>query len=294
VFASKPARAARSCAQFVRATRAAGGGRPRHAGPPWRDLSGSNAKHRTPSPQLAGAETALRAGSTTVLTRLTGGTMLAALVAMLKAALVLALAAAAGCTPDAPAPSSAPAQTGVGGSAAPAAPGAPAGRSAKIDVPPRRPLPRLADAEAAGEDPRPTREERLARRMARLDTDGDGVISDEERAALRAQRRAELQARLDRDGDGTVTDAERLTARLERAEAMTARLDADGDGALTIEELENAPRFRRLDPAAADGDGDGVLSVDELAKALEANGWRRGPWQRGPRSGSASGGPREE
>lgn len=156
--------------------------------------------------------------------------------------ITLALVLAVACKTDAPATS---------GSAAPGAEPTTTtttkARSAKIDVKPVQPaLPAEADAtgdDKAAEAPRGKRDEWRKRRDAKLDTNGDGVVSDEERAA----------------------------GMQERMTAMRARLDVDGDGKLTPAELANAPgRMHFDDPAAIDTNHDGDISAAELGAAMQA------------------------
>ena len=166
----------------------------------------------------------------------------------LAAALVLAVA----CKTEAPSPAS----PGPGGEAHSGK-----ARSAKIDLKPSLPAspddPPPADTEGPARGTPGAREEWRKRRMARLDTNGDGVISDEERAA----------------------------AARERIAGMHARLDSDGDGKLTPAELANAPgRMHFDDPAAVDTNHDGDISADELAAALKA----RRDQRRGDRAGSGA------
>jgi hypothetical protein len=75
--------------------------------------------------------------------------------------------------------------------------------------------------------------------LAKHDTDGDGTLSDAERAAAHQARAAERFARLDVDGDGKVTAAEwdAAPSRGHRRPAL-AELDGDGDGALSLAELQ--------------------------------------------------------
>lgn len=203
--------------------------------------------------------------------------------------LALVLVLAAGCKSDAPA--SKPAAGDQGGTAAaPVAPGVAKPRSSKIDLGPRNPRdpsgPRLSEEDTERGDEAAMRERWEARRkerIARFDTDGDGQISDEERAAARKQRQEEMLARMDRDGDGKVSEEERAAVRHERATSMFERLDTDGDGKLSPEEMSGG-RFNRLE--GADTNGDGTISVDELDAAMATRFQRGGG---GPRGGGPRG-----
>jgi len=94
---------------------------------------------------------------------------------------------------------------------------------------------------------------------------------DQDRAAGREQWRNRRNARIDTDGDGVISDAERDAAMRERIAGMRARLDTDGDGKLTLAELANASgRMHFDDPAAIDTNHDGEISADELAAAMKA------------------------
>lgn len=157
-------------------------------------------------------------------------------------------------------------------------------RSSKIDLPTPPQVPK-ADRPQLADDPRlegepvseQSRQERRRQRMAMIDTDGDGVISDAEREAARAQREAALQARLDADGDGVVSEQERADGRRQRATNMHARFDQDGDGKVTAQELSETP-FARFD-STTDTNGDGQISVEELDAAMKERrrGWRGRP-----------------
>jgi hypothetical protein len=138
-------------------------------------------------------------------------------------------------------------------------PPASAARSPKIDVKPV--LPPAAAAAPSDEPPRaaPNRDEWRKRRDERIDANGDGVVSDDERAAAIRERVANLRARLDTDGDGKVSPAELASAR---------------------------GRMRFDDPAALDTNHDGDISADELAAALKA---RRDQW-RARNAGDGDGG----
>ncbi|HEY6179023.1 MAG TPA: hypothetical protein VIX73_31435 [Kofleriaceae bacterium] len=83
--------------------------------------------------------------------------------------------------------------------------------------------------------------------------------------------RARRAARLDKDGDGVVSDAERAAALHDRAEMLRKRLDRNGDGKLTPDELSGARgRIQFLDPAVLDTNHDGEISADELAAGIKA------------------------
>jgi hypothetical protein len=157
---------------------------------------------------------------------------------------VAVLLAAAACKTDSPAPSN------TGSAAEPAAPAASGtARSAKIDIKPvRPPPPSLTPDDPAKADDSQDRPRRGGR-MAQMDTNGDGVISDEERAA----------------------------AMTERVNAMHARYDTDGDGKLTPKELSGARGRLRFDnPEALDTNHDGDISPDELAVGMKA---KRDQWR---------------
>jgi EF hand len=194
--------------------------------------------------------------------------------------IVLGLAAFAGCKTDAPASSDKSAETT-------AQPGAAKGRSGKINLPnashgngpalPGDPPRTEGERDAVSQQ---AREERRKQRMSELDTDGDGEISEDERAAARAKREAEMLERLDKNKDGKVDDAERDAARKDRATEMHARLDKNGDGKLSVDEMQTGRISRMGVDVAVDTNGDGDVSVEEL-DAMMKNGPMRGPFRRG-------------
>lgn len=88
---------------------------------------------------------------------------------------------------------------------------------------------------------RPSREEM----MKKFDKDGDGKLSDEEKAEIRkamANRTppAHILEKFDKDGDGKLSDEEKAGMRKE----MMAKFDKDGDGKLSPEERKAAMEAR--------------------------------------------------
>lgn len=95
------------------------------------------------------------------------------------------------------------------------------------------------------------------------------------------------RGRMDKDGDGVVSEEERAAALKARAEMMRKRLDTDGDGKLTPAELGAARgRMKFDDPAALDTNHDGDISADELVAAMKA----RADQRRAQRTGAGSAG----
>jgi hypothetical protein len=87
------------------------------------------------------------------------------------------------------------------------------------------------------------------RMMQRMDTDGDGVVTQAEAAAYHAARVAEMDA----NGDGYVSYEEmsafRAAQREQRARERFQRMDADGDGRVSVQEMAAAHErhFARMD-----------------------------------------------
>lgn len=89
--------------------------------------------------------------------------------------------------------------------------------------------------------------QRKTEMLQKYDTNKDGSLDAQEKAALRADFQAKRQemhakrlAQLDLNKDGKLDDSERAVAKKARAEAMFKRLDADGNGSITLNELEQA------------------------------------------------------
>jgi hypothetical protein len=84
-------------------------------------------------------------------------------------------------------------------------------------------------------------------------------------------QRGDRLARMDKDGDGKISDEERAAAMKERTERIRQRLDTNGDGKLTPDELAGSKgRMRFDDPGALDTNHDGDISADELQAGMEA------------------------
>ncbi|QLC22579.1 hypothetical protein HFP51_10570 [Parasphingopyxis sp. CP4] len=128
-------------------------------------------------------------------------------------------------------------------------------------------IPSIADAREgrAGAEPmtRTAVETRVAERFAAADADSSGGVTREEAAAHRDVRRAERQdsrfARMDGDGDGVITIAERDAARAERMQRRGIRRSdmiaevSDMRGRLTAEELADlGPNAELAEPPARD------------------------------------------
>lgn len=104
---------------------------------------------------------------------------------------------------------------------------------------------------------------------ARLDADGDGVVSREE-AAARPKLAGRFDA-IDGDGDGVLSREElqahrRSHAGMQDRKQRWAQADADGDGRISRAEAEaNLPKLaQRFD--RMDRDGDGYLTREDRAR----------------------------
>lgn len=83
--------------------------------------------------------------------------------------------------------------------------------------------------------------------IQKYDTNKDGQLSDQEKAALKAdmqakhaQMKAEMLAKFDTNKDGKIDDAERQAAQNARAEERFKKLDTDGNGQLSLSEFKAA------------------------------------------------------
>jgi len=107
--------------------------------------------------------------------------------------------------------------------------------------------------------------ERGMERLRAADTNGDGMISKQEAAAL--PRIAKDFDAIDANHDGQLT-AEELHAfrKAHRGGHDRKKLDTDGDGRISRAEAAGAPRLaEHFD--AIDANGDGFISHDEMKAA---------------------------
>jgi hypothetical protein len=150
-------------------------------------------------------------------------------------------------------------------------------RSGKIDIKPVKPaLPSTAaptapslpaeDPPRADDSPRaadaPDSKDLRRRRNAAVDTNGDGVITPEEREAAMQTRATGMHTRLDSDGDGKLTPAEMANARGRMRFDNPSELDTNHDGDISADELAAGLKARRAQRRDAAGSAAG--SADEI------------------------------
>ena len=88
------------------------------------------------------------------------------------------------------------------------------------------------------------------RMLQKYDTNNDGQLDAQERAAMRAdfkakrqERREKMLAKWDANGDGKLEPSERAAMRQAHAEKAFKRLDTNGDGQLSLQEFEQGRMF---------------------------------------------------
>jgi len=108
----------------------------------------------------------------------------------------------------------------------------------------------LAAAQSAPADAGGTGGGFRAKMMQKYDSNGDGKLEPNERAAMRADfmakreaRHEKMLAKWDTNHDGKLEPNERQAMLEARAEKSFKRLDANGDGVLSFEEFQQAKLF---------------------------------------------------
>ena len=83
--------------------------------------------------------------------------------------------------------------------------------------------------------------------LQKYDTNGDGKLDDQERAAMRADWKAkreakhqEMLAKFDTNKDGKLDQNERAVMRDERATSAFQKMDKDGNGSISLDEFKQA------------------------------------------------------
>ena len=83
--------------------------------------------------------------------------------------------------------------------------------------------------------------------LEKYDTNKDGKLDDQERAAMRADFKAKREARhekmlakYDTNKDGKLDPQERAVMRDERATAAFQKMDKDGNGSISLDEFKQA------------------------------------------------------
>jgi Ca2+-binding EF-hand superfamily protein len=106
--------------------------------------------------------------------------------------------------------------------------------------------------------------------LERFDTDGDGTLSEAERAEARAfaqQKKAELVEQFDADGDGRLTGEERRAAGGHVREMH--QLDANHDGAIDALDVQALTERAASGGRIPDANKDGVHDAADVAALIE-------------------------
>jgi hypothetical protein len=169
----------------------------------------------------------------------------------LSAALAAALAVAGGCKKDEPAAKPATATSDT--AAPPTTAAKPAAPEARPELPaaPTPPPSLPVEPDSGNGAAPPGGDDRGAQRAARMDTDGDGQVSDAERAAAMQRRADMMRKRLDADGDGKLSPAEMAGARGRLHFDDPGQIDTNHDGDISAEELAAAMKLRNEQRRAA-------------------------------------------
>ncbi|WP_265587868.1 EF-hand domain-containing protein [Sphingomicrobium arenosum] len=116
-------------------------------------------------------------------------------------------------------------------------------------------------------------EARSAEHFAKLDADGNGLVTSAEMDAAREARHERRAERMEQRGERAKQHMERRGEhRGQRHEQRFARMDGNGDGALSLAEFQARPlaMFER-----ADADKNGILTEAERAAARDTVRERR-------------------
>ena len=111
--------------------------------------------------------------------------------------------------------------------------------------------------------------------LKKFDKDGDGKLSEDERAAVREAmkakmdaKKAEILAKFDKDGNGELSEDERAAAREAKKAEILTKFDKDGDGKLN--DAERAAAKKHMD----DQVGEGLKQANKIIERLN-NGERK-------------------
>lgn len=117
--------------------------------------------------------------------------------------------------------------------------------------------------------------------MQQFDTDGDGLLSHEEKQGAKEAMRARFRERMqefDADGDGAFSKEERDAARRalrgerqtqERERSPAGQIDGDGDGVIDQDELRAALEKVRLGDPSMDLNVDGAVDDSDTVLLIE-------------------------
>lgn len=88
-------------------------------------------------------------------------------------------------------------------------------------------------------------------KFSKMDADGNGLVTKEERQAAKQQRREDRAlkqfAKADADGDGSISETEFMAARAARADHMKQKRDVNGDGQVDQEDRDaRKAKFKKM------------------------------------------------
>ena len=111
-------------------------------------------------------------------------------------------------------------------------------------------------------------EEKIVRKFNRMDSNGDGVISDEDKFYSRKHKYHGMMDKADSDGDGVISQVEFIETMKQRFVTQ----DTNNDNTISAEELEvwykaHRSEMRQKKFSRLDKNGDGVISKEEFIGA---------------------------